>query len=99
MLSAPPPLSNWEDKSINILFSPSLTDKTLVPVGISEDKPLDFSHFVGDKISCFIANSKQDFSTEVLQFLFTERKLPFESVTNTFITFISLFREFSSDFD
>ena len=51
----------------------------------------DFSHFVGPDKSSFIAKAKQDFSDDVSQFLFTERKFPFVSVTKILIFLISFF--------
>ena len=91
VLSAPPPLSKAGDKSIRILFEPSLIDKIVVFEGTSEDKPLFFSHLDGAEINSFIAYAKQDFSIDVSHFLFTERKLPFESVTNILTVLISYF--------
>ena len=90
-LSAPPPLSNSGEKSINILFVPSLTERIFVFDGISEDKPLFFSQAVGADTSCLIAKTKQDFSLEVSHFLLTERRFPLESVTNILTIFISCF--------
>ena len=91
VLSAPPPLSKAGDKSIRILFEPSLIDKIVVFAGTSDDKPLFFSQEDGAEINSLIAYAKQDLSTDVSHFLFTERKLPLESFTNILTVLIAYF--------
>ena len=77
MLSAPPPDSKFDERSINILFLDSLTERTFVPCGISEVKPFDFSHLLGAATSSFIAYLKQEASISVLQVRLTALSLPF----------------------